>query len=173
MFTKSDLHKIFNKYYSTLVLYANRFLPLRNECEDLVQDIFVNLLEKDLAFPDETSLRVYLYKSTRNKCYNHIKHLKVKDKYASNFIKWEEDENLFLQEILEEEITRQLHQAIETLSDRKKEIIQLSLKGMKNEEIARTLGIQIQTVKTLKSSAYKLLRARFKELDRIIYFLVA
>lgn len=172
MFTKSDLHKIFNKYYSALVLYANRFLPLRNECEDLVQDIFVNLLEKDLAFPDETSLRVYLYKSTRNKCYNHIKHLKVKDKYASNFIKGAEDENFFLQEVLEEEVTRQLHQAVETLSGRKKEIIELSLKGLKNDEIAQTLGIQTQTVKTIKSSAYKQLRARFKELDSVIYFLL-
>lgn len=156
-----------------MVLYANRFLPLRNECEDLVQDIFVNLLEKDLTFPDETSLRVYLYKSTRNKCYNHIKHLKVKDKYVSNIIKRAEDENLFLQEVLEEEITRQLHQAVKTLSGRKKEIIELSLRGMKNDEIAQTLGIQIQTVKTIKSAAYKSLRARFKESDYIIHFLLA
>lgn len=173
MFTKSDLHKVFDKYYTTLVLYANRFLPIRNECEDFVQDVFVNLLEKELNFPDEISLRVYLYKSTRNKCYDHLKHLKVREKYTSSFIKPLEDENLFLQEVLEEEIVRQLYQAIETLSGRKKEIIELSLKGLKNDKIAQTLGIRTQTVKTIKSSAYKELRDRFKDISAIICFLLA
>lgn len=171
--TKSDLKKIFDLYYEALVLYANRFLPLKDECEDLVQDIFVTLLEKKQSFPDDVSLKAFLYKSIRNKCFNVIKHNKVKNKYAASTIQSLEDDNLFLKQILEEEIVRQLHQAINVLPDRKKEIIKLSLKGLNNNEIAETLGIKLQTVKTMKSQSYKILRDQFKELSTIIYFLLA
>lgn len=172
-FSKSDLKQIFDTYYVVLVKYAANFLTLEGECEDLVQDVFVSLWEKENIFPDEVSLKVYLYKTVRNKCYNIIKHNKVKDKYAENIIQSLEDDNLFLKQLLEEEIVCQLYKAIEVLSERKKEIIKLSLKGLKNKEIAEELDIKLQTVKTLKSQSYKILREQFKELITTIYFLLA
>lgn len=170
---KSDLKKIFDTYYEALVSYGLRFIVLRDECEDLVQDIFVDLWEKDLSFPDEISLKVYLYKSTRNKCFNFIKHSKVKDKYATENLQLLTDDSLFLEQILEEEIVRQLHRAIEQLPERKKEIIKLSLLGQKNTEIAESLGIKLQTVKTLKSQSYAILRNQFRDLESLLYFLIA
>lgn len=140
---------MFDTYYEALVKYANRFLPLIDECEDLVQDIFVNLWENENIFPDETSLKIFLYKTVRNKCYNSIKHQKVKNKFAQNTISSLEDDNLFLEQVLEEEIVRQLYKTIETLPDKKKQIIKLSLKGFKNNVIAEELQIKLQTVKTL------------------------
>ncbi|WP_188221011.1 RNA polymerase sigma-70 factor [Flavobacterium pokkalii] len=163
---------MFDEYYDALVKYANRFLGLNDECQDLVQDVFVSLWEKENIFPDEISLKIFLYKSVRNKCYDVIKHNKVKDKYAENIVKSIEDDDLFLEEILKEEIVRKLHDAIELLPDRKKEIIKLSLKGFKNNEIADCLEIKLQTVKTLKSQSYKILRDQFLEFDTIIYFLL-
>ena len=118
--SKGDLKRIFDTYYEVLVLYANRFLYPKDECEDLVQDVFVGLWEKENTFPDEISLKVYLYKTVRNKCYNVIKHNKVKNKYAENIVQSLEDDNLFLKQILEEEIVRQLYHAIEVLPLRKK-----------------------------------------------------
>lgn len=170
--SKNDLKQIFETYYESLVQYANRFLFSKEECEDLIQDVFVGILENNNIFPDEISLKVYLYKTARNKCFNVIKHNKVKNKYAENAIPLLEDDNLFLNQILEEEIVRQLYKAIESLSDRKKEIIKLSLKGHKNSEIAEALNIKLQTVKTLKSQSYKILREQFQELNTIIYFLL-
>ena len=169
---KSDLQQIFDTYYEALVQYANRFLFPLSDCEDLVQDVFVGLWENENTFPDQISLKVYLYKTVRNKCYNVIKHNKVKNKYTENVVQSLEDDNLFLKQILEEEIVRQLYQAIEVLPDRKKQIIKLSLKGLKNAEIAESLGIKQQTVKTLKSQSYKILREQFQDLDTVIYFLL-
>ena len=100
--TNKDLKEIFDTYYEALVLYANRFLPLRGACEDLVQDIFVNIWEKDSTFPDEISLKVYLYKSARNKCYNIIKHNKVKDLYNANYLRQVENDDIFLKQVLED-----------------------------------------------------------------------
>ncbi|MFH6937528.1 sigma-70 family RNA polymerase sigma factor [Flavobacterium sp. FlaQc-30] len=165
------IRKIFDQYYRSLVQFANRFLSI-DECEDLVQDIFIGIWEKENAFQDELHLKVFLYKAIRNKCYNVIKHNLVKNKYAENTIKSLEDDDLFLKQILEEDIVCQLYKAIEILPDRKKEIIKLSLKGLKNADIAEELGIQLQTVKTLKSQSYKILRDQFKDLESIIYFLL-
>lgn len=169
----SELNRLFEKYYDALVFFANRFLPLRDECEDLVQDVFVGLWENKNNFPDEISAKVFLYKAVRNKCYNVIKHNKVKDKYAFHVLRSLQDDNMFLKQVFEEEVVRQLHDAIEVLPDRKKAIIRLSLKGLKNKEIAEELGVKLQTVKTLKSQSYKILRDRFKELGVVISFLIA
>lgn len=165
------IKKIFDEHYRSLVLFANRFLSI-DECEDLVQDIFVSIWEKENAFHDELQLKVFLYKAVRNKCYNVIKHNLVKNKYAKSAIVSLEDDDLFLKQILEEDIVNQLYNAIEILPDRKKEIIKLSLKGLKNTQIAEELGIQLQTVKTLKSQSYKILRDQFRDLESVIYFLL-
>jgi RNA polymerase sigma-70 factor (family 1) len=170
--TESDLKRIFDLYYKSVLLYANRFLLSKAECEDLIQDIFIHIWEKQMSFPDEISLKIYLYKSTRNRCYNAIKHKKVKDSYVDGALQSLEDDNLFLKQVLEEEIVRQLHQAIEILPERKREILKLCLKGLKNNEIAERLDIKLQTVKTLKSQSYKILRAQFKELDSIAYLFI-
>lgn len=115
------IRKIFDQYYRSLVQFANRFLSI-DECEDLVQDIFIGIWEKENAFQDELHLKVFLYKAVRNKCYNVIKHNLVKNKYAENTIKSLEDDDLFLKQILEEDIVCQLYKAIEILPDRKKKL---------------------------------------------------
>lgn len=171
MINKKEIKKIFNEYYASLVQYANRFLVAIDECEDLVQDVFVDFWEKENVFADEVYLKAYLYKAVRNKCYNVIKHNQVKNKYAENSIQSLEDDSLFLKQMLEEDIVHQLYKAIDVLPQRKKEIMKLSLKGLKNTEIADELGIQLQTVKTLKTQSYKILREQFKEFDSIMYFL--
>ena len=59
------------------------------------------------------------------------------------------------------------------LPERKREIIKLSLRGLKNNEISENLGIKLQTVKTLKSQAYKILREQFKDMNAVIFFLIS
>ena len=173
IFSRGDLKKIFDMYYKSLVMYTNKFLPLKAECEDLVQDIFINIWESKMTFPDDISIKVYLYKSTRNKCYNVIKHKKVRENYALSTLQSLDDDNLFLNQILQEEIVRKLYKAISVLPERKKEIIKLSLRGLKNNEISENLGIKLQTVKTLKSQAYKILRDQFKDMNAIVFFLIS
>lgn len=169
---ENDLKAIFHSYYKSLLMYANRFLYSTVECEDLIQDVFISIWEKKIDFNDEITLKIYLYKSVRNKCYNVIKHKKIEDDYAFNNMQTLEDDNFFLKQVLEEEIVRQIYQAIEILPERKKEIIKLSLKGIKNNEIAEILNIKLQTVKTLKSQSYTILREKFKDISHLIYLFI-
>ncbi|MEX0275451.1 MAG: RNA polymerase sigma-70 factor [Flavobacteriaceae bacterium] len=168
----NDIRSIFDTFYRPLVSYANNYIPLKSDCEDIVQEVFIGIWERKTVFPNQTALKNYLYKATRNKCYDNIKHKKVKETYAKDVLHHLQNDDLFMKQVLEEEITRKLHMAIETLPERKREIIRLSLGNLKNKDIAERLNVKLQTVKTLKSQAYKILRAKFKDMGNVIIYLL-
>ena len=163
---------IFSQYYGAMVSYAHNFIRSKIECEDMVQEVFISIWEKKPTFPNEASLKGYLYKSIRNKCYDSLKHKRIRETYAKNVLPDLQNDNIFMKQVLEEEIARELHQAIETLPIRKREIIKLSLRNIKNKDIANRLNIKLQTVKTLKSQAYKILREKFRDSTIIVNYLL-
>ena len=57
-----------------------------------------------------------------------------------------------------EETIRQLYDAIDTLPPRSRELILLNLQGKDNAEAAEAMGISLNTVKSLKKTAYSALR---------------
>ena len=152
---KEELDVVFNEYYKALVNYAGNYSIHLEEREDIVQDIFVYLWKQKMEFPNETALKAYLYTTVRNRCLNVIKHNKVKKDFHVSQNMDPEDDTIFQKQVLEEEITRQLYKIINTLKGRKREIILLSLKGMKGPEIATKLKIEAQTVRAIKAQAYK------------------
>ena len=62
------------------------------------------------------------------------------------------------EEVTYQETLRVLYNAIDKLPPQTKEIILIGLDGKDNNEIAATLNISVNTVKTLKKNAYKTLR---------------
>ena len=66
-------------------------------------------------------------------------------------------------DFIEEETYQLVHKAVEQLPKQSCKIIQLSLQGYSNQEIADQLNISINSVRTLKQSAYKKLRGILKE----------
>lgn len=70
----------------------------------------------------------------------------------------EEEEQNCLHEITYQETLRLLSFAISQLPPQTREIIQLGLEGNNNTEIADLLHISVNTVKSMKKSAYRRLR---------------
>lgn len=130
----------------------------------MVQDTFVYIWENEGNFSDEISTKVFLYRTVKNKCLNCMKHLDVKNTYADRLNSEQFDENLFDKNYIREETIRLIHQAIESLPEQSKKIIDLSLKGLKNEDIAQALNLSVNTVKTHKKTAYKMLRIQLKDI---------
>lgn len=129
-------------------------------------------MENQNKFTDEISTKVFLYRTVKNKCLNHIKHQKVKNSFSNAYNENNIDENLFIKNYIKEETIRLVYQAIETLPEKSKNIIELNLKGLKNDEIADLLKISVNTVKTHKKSAYKTLRIKLKDILPSITFLL-
>lgn len=158
---KTILKWVFDTYYTSLVLYSKGIIHSEAACEDLVQETFINLYKNQNKFENEVALRTFLYKTARNKCLNIIKHEKVKANYAKKIMN-ESDEAYYDDLETETETVRLLKEAIEHLSERRRQIMELYIQGLKNPEIAKKLNLQIQTVKNIKYQAYQDIKKFFE-----------
>ena len=76
-------HELFRRFYRSLVIFALKYIDEQGEAEDIVQELFVSVWEKEEKFMSYASFRVFLYNAVRNTCLNRIKHKKVEEKYAA------------------------------------------------------------------------------------------
>lgn len=168
---KSAYHELFRRYYRALVMFAMKYVGSQGEAEDMVQDLFVAVWERQEKFLSYHSFRVFLYTSIRNTCLNRIKHQRVEEKYIGYSLLYSDHSEEYDYEMLEEEIYRRLFEGIDELPPRCREIFLMYLDGKRNEEIADTLQLSIMTVKTQKKRAVRYLRERLGELYIFISFI--
>ena len=160
-----NVPEFFRNYYPMFVSFARNFVQSREVCEDLVQEAFVALLEQGCTFDNEYLAQGFLYKTLRNKCLNHLRHEQIRNRYAemqAAHYKRERNEKkseeFFIDAIMREESSLIISQAIEGLPEMGRQVLNMSVEGLSNQEIADVLGISINTVRTHKSRAYKVLR---------------
>jgi RNA polymerase sigma-70 factor (ECF subfamily) len=151
-------------YFNGIIRFATYYVDDRHEGEDIAQETFLKIYERWNEIETEQQMRSYLYTTARNLCLDRLRHQNVKEEYLQQTVqnyhtgnKEEEDEK-FLSEVTYQETLRQLYTAIDGLAPQTRRIILMGLKGKSNIEIAEELEISINTVKSLKKSAYKALR---------------
>ena len=142
----------FNTYYEPVYLFSLKYVRE----EPVAQDVFVRLYEKRENFYAIEKAKSFAYTTAHNLCLNHLRHSQIAQKYISQREK-EEEQNC-LHEITYQETLRLLSFAISQLPPQTREIIQLGLEGNNNTEIADLLHISVNTVKSMKKSAYRRLR---------------
>ena len=81
---RAAFHELFREFFQTLVIYAMKYVSTQEEAEDIVQDVFVSVWEKEEKFLSYQSFRVFLYRSVRNTCLNFAKHKLVEKKCVAD-----------------------------------------------------------------------------------------
>jgi len=155
------LRQIFDRHYPLLLSDIYRLIPDESSCQDLAQEIFVDLWNKRENLDIHTSLRAYLRRAAINKSLNYIKanrrtHFEdaddlghLPDTSASDTNKRE------AQETLEDA----LHVAIGTLPEKCRIVFNLSrFEQLSHREIAEKLGISVKTIENQITKAMKMLR---------------
>jgi RNA polymerase sigma-70 factor (family 1) len=158
----------FESFYPTLCLFSKRYIIQEDAANDIVQEAFIYFWNKKDEIQSENHARSYLYKYVKNRSLNYIR-----DKKTIGFLNIE---NLELdrsthESIVIEETNEIIYKAINKLSPQGQEIIELSLDGLKNQEIADKLKISINSVKTVKLRAFKVLRKELKDFFMGIFML--
>jgi RNA polymerase sigma-70 factor (ECF subfamily) len=169
---KVAFKNIFDMYYKSLCLFAQNYSMDMEQAEDIVQDIFVSVFEKKTNFSNQQSLKVYLYQAVKNNAINIIRKAKVDKKYKDWSKNKPTDESSFYHSMIEEESYRILFKAIDKLPPRSKEVLLLNLEGLKNQDIADHLDLSINTIRTHKANALKLLKEDLKHLSPFIFALL-
>lgn len=155
---------LFDRFYSYLVLYAMRRVGRQEVAEDMVEDVFVAIWESEKVYNSFYGFRAFLYDSVRNKCLDYLRHKAVEEKYIAYSIANANDDNEKEFILMREEIYRELYLAVSMLPDRCREVFELHLQGMKNEEIAELLSLSLLTVKAHKRNAVHFLKERLGNL---------
>ncbi len=165
---KESYRLLFNLLYPSMCLYAKKFLGDYDDAEDITQEVFIELWHQRAKFESLNQIKAFLYLSIKNRCLNFQKHLTIKENYSKTILG--SHEQLFEEFIIEAEVVQQINNAIINLPEQRKQIILLSIQGLKNNEIAESLQISINTVKLQKKIAYKQLREKLK--PSLFFFLL-
>ncbi len=170
---ETRLEVLFRENYHALVFFAFRLLgSSRIEAEDIVQDAFVKYWnQRAQVSEDPLAVKSYLYTSVRNACLNVVRHKDVALRYEMENRGEVPVERSILEHLLEAETMAIVHKAMALLPPVCRQVARMShLEGKKNEEIASELGISVNSVKTHKQRAIKLLR---RHLDPEVLILLA
>lgn len=167
--TLKEYKYIFDTMYSSLCLFANKYVENLEASQDLVQDVFIRIWEEKIVFQHDQAVKSYLYTAVKNQCLDYLKSVYVRTTQSldeEDVFQWETDP-FFHREVVISETNHILEKAITTLPEKCAQIIKLSIKGMSNPEISEELGISLNTIKLQKKIAYKRLRPLLKD-----YFLL-
>ena len=110
--------------------------------------------------PRVTSVRGYLLTALRNRCLNALRERRVRDEHQDKLLEAQLASGTE-EEVVDEEVHRRLHEALDAMPERCREVILLKVvDGLTNREIAARTGVTEGTVKTQVQRAYKFLRDR-------------
>lgn len=161
---------LFRLYYHPLCAYAYRCVQDDTMTDDFVQDAFMSFWNHRNEFQALASVRSFLYINVRNACLNWLKHLSVRQRNEIGLVSFLQDDEDNI--ILEDAVHAKLYAAINKLSDRAHEVVLMALGGESNAEIAESLGISQNTVKTIKWRAYNVLRKELSEYKLLLALLL-
>jgi RNA polymerase sigma-70 factor (ECF subfamily) len=152
---------IFREFYEQLVGLAERMLRQRETAEEIVQDVLLEVWRRRESLVVEESLRAYLYRATRNRVLNHIRHEQVVQRTARMVRDESVAPRTAVADVMESEIDAAVGKAVRALPDRCREVFELSRRhGLKYAEIAVALGISVKTVEAQMGKALRVLREK-------------
>lgn len=144
---------IFQDLYPGLVKSALFYIHDLSAAEDITQEVFAKLWEKQERLNTIDNLKGYLSYAVKNSCLNYLEHQQVVNKYQQEY----------LQQIAEDDSTDEFIQKVQIsltkLPPKRRQILELSISESKSyQEIADLQGISINTVKDHLKKAYAFLR---------------
>lgn len=146
---------LFDTYYTYLYSYACGMLLAKEDAEEVVLDLFIELWKRRATIQIDFSLKSYLARSIHNRCLNLLKQNKTRGNRTNALInefvlsEIQNNENPVFDELTGRELEIEILQAIETLPAQCREIFCLSrFEQLKIKEIDAKLNLSESTVKT-------------------------
>ncbi len=146
--------KIWKEFYDKLRSFVQLRVSAKDDAEDIVQEVFVRIHNKIDTLKDNQKLESWIYQITRNA---------IIDYYRSKKEKVELHDDLEIDEDSENEAIKRLSPSIIKMIDHlpyiyKEAIILTEYKGLKQKELADSLGISLTGAKSRVQRGRKLLK---------------
>lgn len=178
--SKDALEAIYEDNYSSLYYYGLKYTKDNELVKDLIQELFIELIDSGSRLATTDNVRFYLLKALRNKLTRHLskKSMISNDNVESfDFNVLDSIESQLIKEEIEEDIKNRIMSAVRKLSAKQQEIIYLRFYSeISYQEIANLFDVEIQTVRNLMSRAIKSLKDDFQNNNiskSMIFFLLS
>ena len=170
---EAAFEKVFKLYFKSLHAYAFTFTKESETAEEIVQNVFFKIWEKNSHLQMDDSLKSYLYRAVHNESLNYIKHEKVKSSFQLAYSGYSDFTAADASEvIIATELEAAIQKSIDQLPAQCRLIFQMSrYEQLKYQQIATQLNISIKTVENQMGKALKVLRQKLIEYLPFILFL--
>ncbi|MDR2413558.1 MAG: RNA polymerase sigma-70 factor [Odoribacteraceae bacterium] len=161
--------KHFVKLYSdNLLYYVRGFLLSREEAEEIVSDVFLEVWQNREKIDDIVHPKAWLITIAHNKTISHLR----KKKNEGNTVSWDEVGEFFVpgdlqtpdEQVISQENMERINRAIGTLPSRCQQVFVLAkIERLPYKEIATMLGISIKTINIHISNSLRLISKALKK----------
>ena len=164
-FNSGDQHafsQIFRQFYQPLCFFCNRLITDAAAAEEIVQDVLIKVWDKKEDFSTLSSIKAFLYISTRNASMNFIDKVQRKHRRELELLNSiDELEEPIIQDIIYTEVLNEIRTEINNLPEQCGKIIKMLYEEeMKPQEIAEELNIKVSTVYNQKMRGISILKTR-------------
>lgn len=155
---------IFKKYNKKVFYFANSYLKNRQEAEDVVQEVFMNLWRHRDQINEQYIFSKYLFKMTYNATCKRFRKYASEKRYLEETLHTSNEDNSTKLDIEFNNLLETKDLLISKLPERQKEILLLSIEEhLSSEEISQRLNISKKTVDNYLSKARTYLRKSLGE----------
>lgn len=157
--------ELYIRYKDKLYYFCLHLLKSKEESNDIVQEVFTRLWESRSFIRPELSFSSFLYTMTRNRILNYFRDMDI-DTKVKQIIAAEKltEEETIESEIIYTEYQKIFREAIDHLPPQRKRIFSLSrIENKSHKEIAKELGISVNTVQEHISEALAFIKTYFSQ----------
>ncbi|MBL4675899.1 MAG: RNA polymerase sigma-70 factor [Mucilaginibacter sp.] len=164
--------ELYERYFGVLYLHALKKLRDKDEAKDLVQELFVVLWDRRANLSSYRQVSGYLFACVRNRVLNLISRKKTQDKYVLTLPASVNFEAVTDHRVRERQLAAIIEAEVQSLPPRMREVFEMSRKQhFSHQEIAVTLGLSEQSVRSHVKGALRILRARLGLFAYILFLL--
>lgn len=141
---------IYEQYCKRLYAFVIRYVKLDSDAEEIVQEVFIKIWENRSRIDVYSSFESYLFTITYNSAINLLRKRVHEKKYLEHIKSLQEVNNAseLTDDLYFKELNSKLQSLLLELTPRQREIFHLSREeGLTHDEIAKKLGISVNTVK--------------------------
>ncbi|MCK9262883.1 MAG: sigma-70 family RNA polymerase sigma factor [Desulfomonilia bacterium] len=164
------MEEIVKRYSNKVYNLAYHLTRDAHAAEEIMQDVFLTVIAKIGTLTTEAYFSTWLYRVTTNAAYGYLRKEKkfseqtpVEDIDQEQYLEYDWT-NLPDDVLLSEESKEVLRKSIDSLPEAMRTVVVLKdVEGLKNEEIAQTLGISVPAVKSRLHRGRLILRQLLSE----------
>lgn len=175
-----DFEHFYINWYSRAKCFAREYVLSEEDAENITQDVFLDLYQKQALFNGQINRVAYLFTSVKNKCIDYLRRKLLEQETAQKLqeeldlslrMKFDSLESFDTEWGSEQKLEDVIQKALDSLPERCREIfIKSKLEGKKQKEIAEELCISVKTVENQMTIAYKKMKEELKDYLPLLLF---